>query len=62
MGLDRSQSPEQPEETPLRDSRVTVNLTAAVHAELRRLAREEARSVSNLCQLIIEASIGRRKR
>jgi hypothetical protein len=33
-----------------------------VHAELRRLAREEARSVSNLCQLIIEATIERRKR
>jgi hypothetical protein len=62
MGPDRSQSPEPREETPLRDSRVTVNLTAAVHAELRRLAREEARSVSNLCQLIIEASIERRKR
>jgi predicted transcriptional regulator len=47
---------------PLRNSRVTVNLTPEVHAELRRLAGEQARSVSNLCQTIIEASLERRNR
>ena len=45
---------------PLRNRRVTVNLTADVHAQLCRLAGEEARSVSNLCQMIIEASLQRR--
>ena len=56
----RWQSPEQPDGMPLRNRRVTVNLTADVHAQLYRLAGEEARSVSNLCQMIIEASLQRR--
>jgi hypothetical protein len=46
----------------LRNSRVTVNLTEAVHAQLRRWAGEEARSVSNLRQTIIEATLERRNR
>jgi hypothetical protein len=46
----------------LRNSRVTVNLTEAAHAQLRRWAGEEARSVSNLCQTIIEATLERRNR
>ncbi len=62
MGQGRRQSPEQPEGMPLRNSRVTVNITPEVHAELRRLAGEQARSVSNLCQTIIEASLERRNR
>ncbi len=62
MGVSRRQLPEQPEERPLRNSRVTVNFTEAVHAQLRRWAGEEARSVSNLCQTIIEASLERRNR
>jgi hypothetical protein len=62
MGVDRRQLPEQPEERPLRNSRVTVNFTEAVHAQLRRWAGEEARSVSNLCQTIIEATLERRNR
>ncbi len=62
MGVGRRQLPEQPEERPLRNSRVTVNLTEAVHDQLRRWAGEEARSVSNLCQTIIEATIERRNR
>jgi hypothetical protein len=48
---------EQPVGASLRSSRVTINLTPAVHAELRRWAAEEGRSLSNLCQKLIEASI-----
>jgi hypothetical protein len=47
---------------PLRSSRVTINLTPAVHAELRRWAVEEGRSLSNLCLKLIEASLQRRDR
>lgn len=51
----------QPGKMPLRSSRVTFNLTPDVHADLREWAWEEGRSVSNLCQKLIEAAIALRK-
>lgn len=57
MEPDSLQPLEKPVGVSLRSSRVTINLTPAVHAELRRWAGEEGRSLSNLCQKLIEASI-----
>jgi hypothetical protein len=43
-------------------SRITINLSAELHAVLRKLAGEEGRSVSNLCRQLIEAAITQRQR
>jgi hypothetical protein len=50
-----------PSELPSQSSRVTINLTPSVHAELRSWACEEGRSVSNLCRQLIEASLSQRQ-
>lgn len=46
----------------LANSRITINLSAELHAVLRKLAGEEGRSVSNLCRQLIEAAITQRQR
>ena len=50
-----------PSELPSQSSRVTINLTPSVHAELRTWACQEGRSVSNLCRQLIEASLSQRQ-
>jgi hypothetical protein len=44
-----------------RSSRITINLSPALHAELRSLAGDEGRSVSNLCLKLIQASMTQRQ-
>jgi hypothetical protein len=46
----------------LASSRITINLSAELHEALRHWAREEGRSVSNLCRQLIEASMTPRQR
>lgn len=46
----------------LRSSRITMNVTPELQEQLRRWALEEGRSVSNLCQHVIEASLLQRQR
>jgi hypothetical protein len=46
----------------VRSSRITMNVTPELEAQLRRWASEEGRSVSNLCQQLIEASLVQRQR
>jgi predicted DNA-binding protein len=46
----------------LANSRITINLSAELHAVLRKLAGEEGRSVSNLCRQLIESAITQRQR
>jgi predicted transcriptional regulator len=45
-----------------RSSRITINLSPALQAELRSLAEDERRSLSSLCLQLIEASLTLRKR
>jgi predicted DNA-binding protein len=45
-----------------RSNRISINLTPELHAQLRTLASQEGRSISNLCAHLIEASLGRRNR
>lgn len=44
-----------------RSSRISINLTPELHAQLRVWASTEGRSVSNLCVHLIEASLARRR-
>ena len=46
----------------LANSRITINLSAELHAVLRKLAGEEGRSVSNLCRQLIQAFLAQRDR
>lgn len=45
----------------MRSSRITINLTPELHAQLRHWAAAEDRSVSNLCLQLIEASMAVRR-
>lgn len=45
----------------MRNSRITINLTPELHAQLRHWAAAEDRSVSNLCLQLIEASMAVRR-
>ena len=45
-----------------RSSRITFNVSADLHEQLRVWAGEEGRSVSNLCLQVIEAAVQLRQR
>ena len=44
-----------------RSSRISINLTPELHAQLRVWASTEGRSVSNLCVHLIETSLASRR-